>query len=428
MTQEGTGRNRQTLKARWWSFFYRRCLVGFPWFWPGRPPRGVPAMVAARRVARQHFGRDQHPLYRALAQVLTTIAWPPAALIHLWQIRRLLGPEAVPIKRVPGALWAAVRHNILPCDYYACALWQPDRRANIDNYLYANESVHLFKALNRPSQPDPIRDKLAFHELCKANLLPTPSVLAAFAPTGKLLEFEAGRPPEEDLFVKPRHGYGGDGTERFRWHQAGFEKDCGYRLSPQDLETYLSTRARSEDRTLLVQPLLSNHPELCIQLNGALAIVRLITGRSIDGDVIPIFGFAYFSVDEGWQVEGLIDASSGRLMSTPLRNRSGTMHWHCRRGSDDLCMMPEWDAALRYAKTAHQSCAHVVFIGWDIAFTSHGPMLLEGNVNWSPDAFQSLSGEPLGHTKFADVLATHLIKSGRSSKSIISAPSFGRKI
>ena len=52
---------------------------------------------------------------------------------------------------------------------------------------------------------------------CARPGLPTPAVLAAFAPTGKLLEFEAGRPPKRDLFVKPRLGFGGDGAERFRW-------------------------------------------------------------------------------------------------------------------------------------------------------------------------------------------------------------------
>ena len=77
---------------------------------------------------------------------------------------------------------------------------------NIDNYLYANEAPRLFKVLNRPSQPDPIGDKLAFYELCKAHGIPTPEVLAAFAPTGKLMDFRSGLPPQHDLFVKARTG------------------------------------------------------------------------------------------------------------------------------------------------------------------------------------------------------------------------------
>jgi hypothetical protein len=35
-------------------------------------------------------------------------------------------------------------------------------------------------------------------------------------------------------------------------------------------------------------------------------------------------------------------------------------------------------------------------------------MLLEGNVNWCADEYQRLEGKPLGHTKFADILAMWL--------------------
>ena len=103
-------------------------------------------------MVRWHFGRDHHPVRRKLAQVLVTMAWPLAVLLNLWQVRQWFGPREALLKRVPGALWAAIRHNILPSEYYAYGLWQPDRRMNIDNYLYANEAPRLFKVLNRPSQ------------------------------------------------------------------------------------------------------------------------------------------------------------------------------------------------------------------------------------------------------------------------------------
>ena len=73
-----------------------------------------------------------------------------------------------------------------------------------------------------------------------------------------------------------------------------------------------------------------------------------------------------------------------------------------------LLMLPDWHAALRHAKVAHRACSNIAFVGWDIAFTDHGPMLLEGNANWTADEYQSLTGEPLGHTKFATVLAARL--------------------
>ena len=77
MTLGAIAETLRTLRAGWSDFFHSRCLVGFPWFWPARPP-GMPAMVAARRMARRQFGRDRRRLHRALAQVFAAIAWPPS--------------------------------------------------------------------------------------------------------------------------------------------------------------------------------------------------------------------------------------------------------------------------------------------------------------------------------------------------------------
>jgi hypothetical protein len=405
MAQGGIAGTLQTLRQRWWTFFHIRCLAGFPWFWPARP-QGMPTMVAARRMVRQHFGRDHHPIYRALAQVLAATAWPPAVLVALWQIRRYRGPDAVPIKRVPEALWAAMRHNIVPGEYFAYALWRPDRKVNIDNYLYTNEAPRLFKLLNRPLQQDPIGDKLAFHEMCKAHALPSPAILAAFTPIGASLEFESSQPPKRDLFVKARIGAGSDGAERFRWQGVIFESDRGCRLSPEDLGGYLATRALTENRTLLVQPALSNHPELPVGANANLATARLVTGLSTDGDVIPIFGFfIYFTQTDRFARVAMIDVVSGRLMSTP----QGTMQvGQLDIDLGDAYTLPDWDIVLQYTKVAHQACSNFVFVGWDAAFTGQGPMLLEGNAHWAASEYQRLRGEPLAYTKFADILATRL--------------------
>jgi hypothetical protein len=75
--------------------------------------------------------------------------------------------------------------------------------------------------------------------------------------------------------------------------------------------------------------------------------------------------------------------------------------------------LPSWDAALQYLRIAHQACASFVFVGWDVAFTPHGPVILEGNANWEAATYQTLRGEPLGHTKFVDILAERLQDSGK---------------
>ena len=400
----------KTLPGRAVSFFHRRCLVGFPWFWPSQP-LGDQAMVQARRIVHQHYGRDHHPIYRAGARVLVTMVWPLAVLVNLWEIRRSRASAAVPMKRLPGAFWFAIRHNVVPGEYYAYALWHPDHRANIDNYLYSKEGPRLFQLLNRPLQPNLIDDKLAFYQMCKARALPIPAVLAAFAPTAKLLDFESGLPPPRDLFVKPRLGLGGDGSERFRWQGRDFESNRGSRLRPEELGQYLETRARTENRTLLVQPALANHPKLGIDVDGALATARLVTGISLGGDVVPLFAFIYFGEPQQIVAHGrvaVIDIQTGRLMSAaqdfPLKKRSGR---YMDSGPGGAYALPDWEPLLKYVKVAHQACDNFVFIGWDAAFTEDGPVLLEGNANWCADVYQSLC-EPLGHTQFATLLAERL--------------------
>ena len=406
MAQGGIAGSVQTLRQHWWSFFHKRCLVGFPWFWPARPA-AMPAMVAARRMIRRNFGRDHHPVYRAVAQVLAAITWPPAVLVALWWVRRYRGPEAVPIQLVPRAFWAAMRHNIVPGEYFAYALWRPDRKVNIDNYLYTNESPRLFKLLNRPLQSDPIDDKLAFNKMCKALAVPTPEILAAFTPTGALLEFDSGRPPKRDLFLKPRASSGSEGTEHLRWRDGVFESNRGCRLSLEDVGGYIANRALTENRTVLVQPALSNHPQLPVIANANLATARLVTGLSTDGDVIPIFGFfIYFTQPDHIARVALIDVVKGRL--TRASQDAMQLGHQLDIALDDVCTLPDWDNVLRHIKAAHQACSNFVFIGWDVAFTEQGPMLLEGNAHWAASEYQRLGGEPLGYTKFAEILATRL--------------------
>ena len=312
-------------------------------------------MVAARRMVRWDFGRDYNPVSRKLAQVLVTIAWPLAALRNIWLVRLWFVPREAFRKRIPGALWASIRHNILPSEYYEYRLWQTDRRENIDNYFYTNEAFRLYKILNRPSQINPIVDKLAFYELCKAHRIPTPEVLAVFAPTGKLMDFRSGLPPQHNLFVKIRSGQGGLGAERFQWNGSFFKNNRGCRLKPEELCDYLADRARREKLTLLVQPALSNHPDLHLDSNDALATARLVTGRSFHGEVTPIFCFISFALPDQITTSGstcvtLIQVENGRFMPPP---RDNSVYQYRQF---DLGSVPDWGVALRHVKAAHNAC------------------------------------------------------------------------
>jgi hypothetical protein len=205
-----------------------------------------------------------------------------------------------------------------------------------------------------------------------------------------------------------------------------FESNRGHRLKSEDLGEYLTTRAQAENRTLLVQPALSNHFELHLDADAALATARLVTGISANGDVTAIFGFIYFARSDRITAQhgyvALINVTDGRLMSVPLQDSSWIKHSNQQpsNGSDNNLRglpnwnphaehtLPDWSAALQHVKHAHQACSNFAFVGWDIAFTDGGPTLLEGNANWSADEYQSLTGQPLGQTEFANILAVRL--------------------
>src|SRR5262249_7762797 len=158
------------------------------------------------------------------------------------------------------------------------------------------------------------------------------------------------------------------------------------------------------------QPALSNHPALGIAPNSRLAAARLITGLTTNSSVFPICGFIYFPQSDlaaRYVSVASIDMASGRLLSGPqeLCEADGSNDQLYKKSDSPL---PGWEAAVRHVKIAHQACPSFVFVGWDVAFTEQGPMLLEGNAHWCADEHQRLRGEPLGCTKFAEILAMRL--------------------
>jgi hypothetical protein len=138
----------------------------------------------------------------------------------------------------------------------------------------------------------------------------------------------------------------------------------------------------------------------------------LVTGISLSGDVVPLFAFIYFGEPNQIVAQGrvaVIDMLTGRLMSAPQDfPRKKRSDRYMDIGPGGACTLPDWETLLKHVKVAHQACADFVFIGWDAAFTEHGPVLLEGNANWCADVYQSLCGEPLGHTQFTSLLAERL--------------------
>ena len=73
--------------------------------------------------------------------------------------------------------------------------------------------------------------------------------------------------------------------------------------------------------------------------------------------------------------------------------------------------IPEWEKVKEIALEAHRLLAGIPVIGWDIAVTDTGPVILEGNHNIAMNFHQLPPNLPFGKTAFARILLFHLRRS-----------------
>ena len=69
--------------------------------------------------------------------------------------------------------------------------------------------------------------------------------------------------------------------------------------------------------------------------------------------------------------------------------------------------LPHWPEVKRIAVAAHEEFKTLPSIGWDIAITEDGPVIVEGNSQWGTDGVQMSHQKPLQATSIPACLAQH---------------------
>ena len=346
--------------------------------------------------------------------------WPVGAALAVLSARAELGKDIGTwprLKRLADAYWQALRHNVPPANYVVNRLWLPEHRKVRDDYLHWTETDALLLALNRrlPARPgaDPVQDKLAFHDLCRAHDVPTPQVLAVYVSGKAVRSFADDLPPPRSVWLKPASAAQGRGGERLVWQGSRFAARDRLSLDRVGLLDHIAGHSLVH-RCTLVQSLLVNHPSIAPLTNGNIATARIVTGRRRSGEVVHIAAHLIGPVGERIIVQGgwsaLIDLTSGRLGPglfpgdrAPVR-RSHPETGACVEGA----VVPDWETAKALVSKVHGLIDTYVFLGWDVAFTVEGPMLIEANRGWDAFVFQILMDKPFGSTRFVDVLAEYV--------------------
>lgn len=333
--------------------------------------------------------------------------------------------------------WLAVAHGLDAQSYLDYQLYRSDRRSRAAAYLQEFEHTWTARWVGRQhaeSDAGNFRDKARFAEWCRAHALPAAPVLLEFD-RGELVASKlAGDPatalPPCDLFSKPNDATGGHGTQRWRhvptdgggggWTAGDGRVRSGAELLGELAHTSLILPLKDyrRSRRMLLQPCLRNHRDLLPLTPGALCTARILTFRVPGGRAQVLLAAYRMAVGDApadnFHFGGIItavDLSTGRLGAS-LRRRQHVLvpvERHPDTGTPIAgYQLPYWRETLALARGALDAARGIPLVGWDVAITDDGPVLVEGNLASNPDIAQAPTGIPLSDTPYPDALEAHV--------------------
>ena len=226
-----------------------------------------------------------------------------------------------------------------------------------------------------------LADKRRFFERCREAGLPQPAMVATRI-GGSLTVFEGGALRE--LIAKPVGGTGGHGI---RLIKLGPDERFGAGLTDR-LRRSLPGRG-----DWLVQERVRNHPSLTPLGMDALITVRITTMLNEQGDPEIVAALLRYPIRPGVYVDntshgGLmsaIDLTTGRLGAGIIGRSAGDLRiehlQHPATGRQIFgFVLPHWRAVRHLVLRSHgDAFGAYTMIGWDVAITTGGPLLIEGN-------------------------------------------------
>jgi hypothetical protein len=153
----------------------------------------------------------------------------------------------------------------------------------------------------------------------------------------------------------------------------------------------------------------------------AVPTVRAVTGIDADGTVrllrasvrLPMAGSVVDNVTAGGMVAA-INLATGQLEGGVVWRPDGMVQYANVHPSSAAIVpgfqLPTWDAVTCLAQQAHRAAPTLPLVGWDVALTSEGPLLLEANFAFATDIVTVPQRAPLGDSGFCGILVRGWLK------------------
>ena len=318
-------------------------------------------------------------------------------------------------RQLTEQVYFALRYDLPPLTYYEWGLYDPQNRKRASSYVQdwglRNTMAYL---LAKPQfyQYRFFDDKGRFQEKCVELGIPTVPIIVEFE-DGKVIWWSESRKlPETDLFTKPNNRSLGIGAERWTYEGPnGYRNSAGSLLSHNQVLGVLTAASKVQNHILQLRVL--NHSSVAAIIDTALCTVRVLTlmapnrtpeylggflklptGNSIVDNITDQGGIA-FPVDDKTGVLG---------RGTSADPYSAWFSHHPDTGVEVAGMqLPFWDQVVDLSLKAHGSLSTLPLIGWDIAITPGGPVVVEANVMPRFAFYQRVMG-PIGESRLPEVI------------------------
>lgn len=308
------------------------------------------------------------------------------------------------LRRILEQYVLLVKNGITVEDYYEFNLHKADRPwAEKREYIGQLDYDRLYRHINGMAYDAQFRNKLVFQLLCESLHIPVVPILAVYTQKAGVYPRRALRNRQDlESFLKEgpcEHIFMKNSTQSFGIGSMSLGEYCGndtwktvptaQEITITEISNHLAhSDQRGGDPQWLIQDTVSAHSDLTRVVAGVCPTLRIMTLQLDDNvivtDALLRFGYGDSPVDNNRSggVPFLVDTITGEVGQGAWFNegRWSTVTSHPATGEAVTGMqVPFWEQARDLAIESAEKFSQMTLIGWDIAVTENGPVVLEAN-------------------------------------------------
>lgn len=274
--------------------------------------------------------------------------------------------------------------------------------------ISAESFLEYEKSVNPRSHLHLTEDKVKFHDFCVENDLPVPETIASIDPregsfwkkdepisSGQDLVNGLAKYPF-DLICKPIEGAHGVQVTNLHYVDG---KHCLVDHPDTTLDQFVTSIFAEKNGGYIIQKKLYSHQHVAEFTDNPMLQTMRIETYLDDNNQPQILGRRIKFPDKGSIVDNFVYGTSQNRSC--IVNENGVVfqtYTNCPQkkclvrydyllnaeGEKELLQMPFWPEAMSMVLRAQALFAPLKTIGWDVAITDDGPILIEGNSYWDP--------------------------------------------